>query len=122
YEWEQDSSRILDKCEKELTYPLFVKPANLGSSVGITKAMNREELQKSIEIALQYDRKIVVEQGVVAREIETAVLGNYNPKVSCAGEIKPNADFYDYESKYKDESTTLIIPAQISEKVETTLK
>lgn len=121
-EWKQNSEEILAKCEKELTYPLFVKPANLGSSVGITKATDRNELKASIELALQYDRKIVVEQGIVAREIETAVLGNYNPKVSCAGEIKPNSDFYDYESKYKDDSTTLIIPAQISEKVAGTIK
>lgn len=122
YEWKQNQDDIIEKCEKELKYPLFVKPANLGSSVGITKANNAEELRSSIEFALQYDRKIVVEQGVVAREIETAVLGNYNPKVSCTGEIKPNADFYDYESKYKDDSTSLIIPAQVSNEVEATIK
>lgn len=122
YEWEQNKNGIVEKCEQELTYPLFVKPANLGSSVGITKANNREQLHESIEVALQYDRKIIVEQGIVAREIETAVLGNYDPKVSCTGEIKPNSDFYDYESKYQDDSTSLIIPAKISSDVEATIK
>lgn len=122
HEWKNNSESILNKCETELVYPLFVKPANLGSSVGITKANNRNELKQSIEIALQYDRKVVVEQGVVAREIETAVLGNSEPKVSCAGEIKPNSDFYDYESKYQDNTTSLIIPAEITEEVYATLK
>lgn len=92
---------------------MFVKPANLGSSVGINKATNRDELVKAIEIALQYDRKIVIEQGIIAREIELAVLGNDFPEVSVPGEIKPVTEFYDYDSKYKDGSTALIIPAEV---------
>ena len=121
-DWVKDQTTILEKCETELTWPMFVKPANLGSSVGISKASNREELIKAINFALKYDRKIIVEQGVKAREIEMAVLGNNQPKVSVAGEIKQNTEFYDYESKYKDNSTSLIIPAVISESVANTMK
>jgi D-alanine-D-alanine ligase len=114
-EWANEQEAILARCEEKLEWPLFVKPANLGSSVGINKATNREELVKAIEIALQYDRKIVIEQGIVAREIELAVLGNDFPEVSVPGEIKPVTEFYDYDSKYKDGSTALIIPAELSE-------
>lgn len=116
-EWQQDKAALTKKCEDVLGYPMFVKPANLGSSVGISKATNAEELEKAVQFALQYDRKIVVEQGVTAREIELAVLGNDDPKVSVAGEIKPMTDFYDYDSKYKDGSTALIIPAPLPEAV-----
>lgn len=112
-EWANEQEAILARCEEKLEWPLFVKPANLGSSVGINKATNREELVKAIEIALQYDRKIVIEQGIVAREIELAVLGNDFPEVSVPGEIKPVTEFYDYDSKYKDGSTALIIPAEL---------
>ncbi|WP_431028227.1 D-alanine--D-alanine ligase [Lysinibacillus sp. LZ02] len=115
-EWEKDSDVILVKCES-LQFPLFVKPANLGSSVGISKATNRTELVTAIEFALQYDRKIIVEQGVVGREIEMGVLGNDEPQTSVVGEIKPMTDFYDYDSKYKDGNTALIIPAEVSEAV-----
>ncbi|KGR75862.1 D-alanine--D-alanine ligase [Ureibacillus manganicus] len=121
-EWIKDQSTILEKCENTLSWPMFVKPANLGSSVGISKSSNKEELIKAIQFALKYDRKIIVEQGIKAREIEMSILGNYEPKVSVAGEIKPNTEFYDYESKYKDNSTSLIIPADISELVESTMK
>lgn len=121
-EWVKGQSTIIEKCENNLSWPMFVKPANLGSSVGISKASNKEELNKAIELALKYDRKVIVEQGVKAREIEMAVLGNNEPKVSVAGEIKPNTEFYDYESKYNDNATSLIIPAEISETVQTTLK
>ena len=120
-EWEKDSATLLDACEK-LIYPLFVKPANLGSSVGINRATNREELSAAIEVALRYDRKIIVEQGVVGREIEMAVLGNDQPKTSVVGEIKPLTEFYDYDSKYKDNSTQLIIPAQVADEVLVTMK
>lgn len=121
-EWNNEQSIILEKCEEELAWPMFVKPANLGSSVGISKATNRKELTEAIEFAFKYDRKVLVEQGVVAREIEMAVLGNDEPKVSVAGEIKPNQEFYDYDSKYKDNSTSLIIPAVITGEVESTMK
>lgn len=113
-EWEENSVKWVEKCEQKLGYPMFVKPANLGSSVGISKATNKEELIKAVQFALQYDRKIVVEQGAIAREIELAVLGNDTPEVSVAGEIKPVTEFYDYDSKYKDGSTVLIIPAELT--------
>lgn len=116
-EWEQSQEDILSKCEDELNYPLFVKPANLGSSVGISKATNRMELKNAIEFALKFDRKIIIEQGVVGREIETAVLGNDVPKTSVVGEINQSTDFYDYDSKYKNGTAELIIPADVNEKV-----
>ena len=119
-EWEKDREGMLAKCE-HLQAPLFVKPANLGSSVGISKATNRDELIAAIELALQYDRKIIVEQGIIGREIEMGVLGNDEPETSVAGEIKPVTDFYDYDSKYKDGTTALIIPAEVSENVLTTM-
>ena len=115
-EWEKDAESLLNACEK-LIYPLFVKPANLGSSVGISRATNRDELKEAIEVALRYDRKIIIEQGVVGREIEMALLGNDYPKTSVVGEIKPLTKFYDYDSKYKDNTTELIIPAQVTDEV-----
>jgi len=121
-EWVNEKQTILARCEEQLKWPMFVKPANLGSSVGISKATNLEELVTAIDIALQYDRKIVVEQGVVAREIELAVLGNDFPEVSVPGEIKPVTEFYDYDSKYKDGSTALIIPAELPVETVTSLQ
>lgn len=120
-EWQANRAEWVKRCEDILSYPMFVKPANLGSSVGINKASNAQELEKAVDIALQYDRKIVVEQGIVAREIELAVLGNDNPQVSVAGEIKPMTEFYNYESKYKDGSTALIIPVELPKPVYTDL-
>jgi D-alanine-D-alanine ligase len=105
--------------ERKLKYPVFVKPANLGSSVGISKARNAKELALAIEEAARFDRKIVVEEGVggknnKAREIECAVLGNDNPEASVPGEIVPSAEFYDYAAKYLDEGSQLIIPAKLT--------
>ena len=105
----------LNKIEKELDYPVFVKPANLGSSVGISKTTNREELLNGINEALKFDSRIVLEQGVDAREIEVSVLGNEEVKASIAGEIKPAKDFYDYEDKYINGASTYEIPAKISD-------
>ncbi|MCP1146277.1 D-alanine--D-alanine ligase [Lysinibacillus endophyticus] len=122
HEWSNQQEKILEQCQTELTWPMFVKPANLGSSVGISKANNIEELKKAINFAFQYDRKVLVEQGIKAREIEMGVLGNNDPKVSVAGEIKPMTEFYDYDSKYKDGSTALVIPAEIPSDVEATMK
>lgn len=121
-EWQKQQQELVARCEEKLTWPMFVKPANLGSSVGISKASTREELVAAIEYALNYDRKIVVEQGVVAREIEVGVLGNDDPQVSVAGEIKPVTEFYDYDSKYKDGSTALIIPAEMPEDTYTAMR
>jgi len=118
-EWERDSKRVRREIEKKLKYPLFVKPANLGSSVGISKAHNKKELASAIEEAGRYDRKIVVEEAVggkkrKARELECSVLGNDEPIASVAGEIVPIKEFYDYAAKYLDEGSELIIPAKLS--------
>jgi D-alanine-D-alanine ligase len=119
--WQSDAKKVTKEIEKKLKYPVFVKPANLGSSVGITKAHNRKELGPAIETAAAYDRKIVIEQGVggkkqKARELECSVLGNDAPQASIAGEIVPSAEFYDYNAKYLDEGSQLIIPAKITKK------
>src|SRR6185312_8037916 len=99
-----------------LGFPVFVKPANLGSSVGISKARHATELRAAIELAASFDRKIVVEAAVPeAREIEVAVLGNDEPEASVPGEIVPSREFYDYEAKYiSDDSRTLLIPAPLT--------
>jgi D-alanine-D-alanine ligase len=99
----------------DLPYPLFAKPANLGSSVGITKVHGPEELRAALITAAEYDRKIVLEKGIDAREIEIAVLGNDDPIASVAGEIIPSREFYDYEAKYVDEDSRLLIPAPLSD-------
>jgi D-alanine-D-alanine ligase len=117
--WEKDPKKVQKLMESKLTYPVFVKPANLGSSVGISKAHNRKELGPSIEEAAKFDRKIVIEQGVggkkeKAREIECSVLGNDEPVASVPGEIIPGKEFYDYTAKYVDEGSQLIIPAKLT--------
>lgn len=117
-EWQSRPSTILDAIEAELIYPIFTKPANLGSSVGINKCGNRAELQAGLDDAAAYDRRIVVEQGIDARELEVAVLGNDTPIASTIGEVRPRRDFYDYAAKYlvepgSDEDSELIIPAEL---------
>ncbi|MEO6862758.1 MAG: D-alanine--D-alanine ligase family protein [Microcoleus sp.] len=106
--------KLCDKIEAELGYPCFVKPANLGSSVGISKARSRAELEAALDSAASYDRRIIVEAGVVARELECAVLGNDNPKASTVGEISFQSDFYDYETKYTQGQSECSIPAKVS--------
>lgn len=118
-EWEKSPKKVRAKIEAALKYPVFVKPANLGSSVGITKAHNAKELASAIETAAQFDRKIVVEQGVggkkdKARELEAAVLGNDAPEASVVGEVVPIKEFYDYEAKYLSEGSDLIVPAKLT--------
>ncbi|RDY26186.1 D-alanine--D-alanine ligase [Romboutsia weinsteinii] len=115
WEFDNNTNQELDNIENKLKYPIFVKPANMGSSVGISKTTNREELLDGINEALKYDSRIVLEQGINAREIEVAVLGNYDVKASIAGEIKPAKDFYDYEDKYLDGASTYDIPAKIDQ-------
>lgn len=115
--WQADPEAAYMDVEKELGYPCFVKPANLGSSVGISKCTNREELEAAYKEAFQYDRKIIIEEGVIAREIEVGILGNDHPECSVAGEILPKTAFYDYKAKYEDGDTALIIPADISKEV-----
>src|SRR5579863_8114574 len=117
-DWEKDPKRV-ERAVAKLKYPVFVKPANLGSSVGISKAHNRKELGPAIEDAAKFDRKIVIEQGVggnknKAREIECSVLGNDDAAASVPGEIVPITEFYDYNAKYLDEGSQLIIPAKLT--------
>ncbi|WP_312094743.1 D-alanine--D-alanine ligase [Niallia sp.] len=114
-DWQSNKEAAYDRVEKELGFPCFVKPANLGSSVGISKCTTREELETAFIEAFQFDRKIIVEEGLTAREIEVGVLGNDHPEVSVAGEIVPKKDFYDYKAKYEDGDTALIIPADVTE-------
>lgn len=114
--------KLCDDIEAKLGYPCFVKPANLGSSVGIAKVRSRAELEEALDNAASYDRRIVVEAGVAAREVECAVLGNDNPKVSVVGEITFDSDFYDYETKYTEGAAQLHIPANLSAEVVTQIQ
>ncbi|UHA74864.1 D-alanine--D-alanine ligase [Paenibacillus sp. 481] len=114
-QWEKEQDALLAKMEAELGYPCFVKPANLGSSVGISKARNRQELIEAVQFALRYDRKIVVEEFVDAREIEVSVLGNDEPQGSLPGEIVSSNEFYDYKAKYLDGKSQMVIPAPIED-------
>jgi D-alanine-D-alanine ligase len=113
-DWERDPASVRKTIEKRLRYPLFVKPANLGSSVGISKVRKPPELQAAMDLAAQYDRKILVEKAVDAREVECAVLGNDSPEASIPGEIIPVNEFYDYEAKYIKEGSEIVIPARLS--------
>jgi D-alanine-D-alanine ligase len=101
-EWEKAKESVYAEVEEKLGYPCFVKPANLGSSVGISKCTNTAELEAAFVEAFQFDRKVIIEEGVIAREIEVGILGNDEPKCSVAGEIVPKKDFYDYKAKYED--------------------
>lgn len=118
--WEKEPKKVIKQIESKLKYPVFVKPANLGSSVGISKAHNRKELGPAMDLAASYDRKVIIEHGVggkkKAREIECSVLGNDEPIASVAGEIVPIKEFYDYAAKYLDEGSELLIPAKLSKK------
>jgi D-alanine-D-alanine ligase len=118
-EWESAPRKCITKIEAALKYPLFIKPANLGSSVGISKAHDRKELGPALTLASRYDRKLVIEEGVGgkkfrARELEVAVLGNDSPKASVVGEIIPGKEFYDYEAKYLSEGSVPVIPAKLT--------
>ncbi len=117
WQWQQQQSQLIDRIENDLGYAVFVKPANLGSSVGISKACNRNELITAIEHALEFDNKIVIEQAMEnCHEIECAILGNENPQASILGEIIAGAEFYNYKTKYIDDKSRSIIPAPIDVK------
>ena len=112
---ENRMERVLEQVEEKFAYPVFVKPAGTGSSVGVSKADNREALREALLTAGVYDRKILVEEFIHGREIEVAVMGNGSPVASICGEIDSGADFYDYDSKYVTDTSTAYIPARISE-------
>ncbi len=112
---ETEINSLIEKSEQIAPYPLFIKPANLGSSVGITKAKNRSDLLEGIMEAARYDRRVLVERGLEAREFEVSVLGNENPRASIPGEIVPSDEFYSYKAKYVDGESKLFIPAPISD-------
>ena len=119
HDWQKDPKRVQRLIEGKLKYPVFVKPANLGSSVGISKAHDRSELPGAMNTAAEFDRKIVIEQGVggkhgKARELECSVLGNDAPEASVAGEVVPGKEFYDYAAKYLEEGSDLLIPAPLT--------
>jgi D-alanine-D-alanine ligase len=116
-DWERNPDRLISRIEAEIGYDAFVKPANLGSSVGITKAHNQAELRAALDDAARYDRKLVIEQAVDAREIEVSVLGNDTPLASIPGEIVPSNEFYDYAAKYLDWKSELLIPAPIPDEI-----
>ena len=118
-EWEGSPRKTIARIEAALKYPVFVKPANLGSSVGISKVHDRKELGPALDVAAKYDRKLVIEQAVGgrnsrARELEVAVLGNDDPRASVVGEIIPGKEFYDYEAKYLSEGSVPVIPAKLT--------
>ena len=112
-----DVTAKIAEVEEKLTYPVFTKPSNMGSSVGISKSENQEELRQALKLAFQYDSRVLVEQGVNAREIEVGLLGNYDVKSTLPGEVVKDVAFYDYDAKYIDNKITMDIPAKISDEV-----
>ena len=121
-DYEKSPEAAYDQVEEALGYPCFVKPANLGSSVGINKCKDRQSLEQAFKEAFEFDRKVIIEEGIVGREIEIAVIGNDDPSCSVVGEIAPKKEFYDYKAKYEDGDTDLIIPAVITETEYETIK
>lgn len=113
HEYEREPEALCDRIEARFSYPIFVKPANMGSSVGVGKAHNRNELRDVLAMALEYDRKAVVEPGVNCRELECAVLGNDEPIASIVGEVVSSNEFYDYRAKYVDNASRLYLPAEL---------
>ena len=116
-EKELNIDEIIEKIQQNLKYPMFIKPSNFGSSVGISKAENKQELKEAIKLAGEYDKKILIEQGINGREVECAVLGNEDVVASCVGEIKPADEFYSYDAKYKNSESKTQIPADIPNEI-----
>lgn len=122
HKWEHEPEETIHEIETVIQYPCFVKPANLGSSVGVSQARNWDELTQALTTAAQYDRKILVERAVEGRELECSVLGNDVPVASLPGEVIPEREFYDYEAKYADEHTRFVIPADVTNEQARTLQ
>jgi D-alanine-D-alanine ligase len=114
-DWESDPGAVQAMIDEEFHFPIFIKPANMGSSVGITRAVTRGQIEDGLNLAAQYDRRIVIEQGLIVREIEVSVLGNDEPEASVPGEIIPSNQWYDYEAKYLAGASRLLIPAPLTE-------
>lgn len=121
-DWKVEPDPVIEIIEEKLSYPIFVKPANMGSSVGISETNDNEELRKAIDLAFEYDHRVVVEQGVNAREIEVSVLGNEDVHTSVPGELIKDRQFYDYAAKYETKEVKLSIPADLSEDVTKSLR
>jgi D-alanine-D-alanine ligase len=121
-EWSKDLEGIVEVIETDLGYPVFVKPANMGSSVGINKSDDRLHFVEHVKTALEYDDYVLVEEGIAAREIEVAVLGGFEPRASIPGEIVPGDVFYSYEAKYLTEDSKLVIPAPLTPDQQTLLR
>ena len=117
YEYSLDEDKILDKSEKYLGYPVFVKPANAGSSVGVTKVSSRENFKEAMATAFKEDSKLVLEEGIVGKEVECAVMGNDEPVAGQVGELVPANEFYDFEAKYISDASKLFIPARLSDEM-----
>jgi len=117
HQWKENKEKTYDEIEEKIGYPCYVKPANSGSSVGISKASNREELKKSVEEAFLYDLKIIIEKEIIGREMQTSVIGNNDPKASISGEFIMERAFFDYEAKYIDGSITPVVPARLEPEV-----
>ena len=115
--WEENAPAVIKRISRSLGFPVFVKPANLGSSVGISKATNKAELRDAIDDAARYDRKVIVERAVDGREIEVSILGNEHPMASLPGEIITGHEFYDYEDKYVDTTSRTEVPARLPKKI-----
>ena len=113
WEWEESPDNVRRRVKELIGYPCFVKPANLGSSVGVTKAADEEQLTAALSLAARYDRRLLVERAINAREIECSVLGNDHPVASLPGEVIPKREFYDYDAKYLDDHTELVVPADL---------
>jgi D-alanine-D-alanine ligase len=112
--WEKSRAKVLRAVERKFRFPLFVKPATLGSSVGMTKVHARAELPAALDLAAEFAQKIIVERAIMGRELEVSVLGNEDPRASVPGEVIPHREFYDYAAKYLEEGTQLIIPARLT--------
>jgi len=112
--WEKSRAKVLRAVERKFRFPLFVKPATLGSSVGMTKVHARAELPAALDLAAEFAQKIIVERAILGRELEVSVLGNEDPQASVPGEVIPHREFYDYAAKYLEEGTQLIIPAKLT--------
>lgn len=121
-EWAAVKEEVIERIEDKLRYPLYVKPANLGSSVGISEVVTSEELEEAINLAFSYDNRVLVEQGIIAREVEIAVLGNEDVHTSVVGELVKETQFYDYDSKYLNNEVTLQIPAMMSSQLSSQLR